>query len=181
MSDIQKSLAGQSLLYRRERLRAILTPDRFWLTGKALMYTGTGAGVESNTSGLAAYALPNAVTSTARGMIPLPSNWAGKLTQMQIVWMPADANAGNVAFTAASLRRLSNDGTITTLEDITTGVDAAPLSATKTAIYQINFSALPTDITAGEFLSIAIARGGADAADTYANTVYLIGLGLGIR
>ena len=176
-----KIATAYTLHQRRVSSRAVVTPDIFWLPGGALLYTGTGAGVGSNVSSLAAYTLPDGGISTARGMIPLPAAWAGKLTQMHIVWMPADANAGNVYFAAASLRRLASDATITLLEDVTTTVDASPASATKTAITAINFAALPLDIASGEYLSIAIARSGAHASDTYANTIYLIGLGFGIR
>lgn len=176
-----KIVTAQTLHQRRVSSRAVVTPDIFWLPGKALMYTGTGAGVESNTNNLASYALPDAVTSTARGAIPFPTAWAGKLARMYIAWMPADANTGNVYFSIANARRIADGATISVVEEITTTVDAAPASATKTVITSVNFAALPVDIAEGEFISIAIARSGAHASDTYANTIYLIGLGFGIR
>jgi hypothetical protein len=177
---IQDALPVQSLHPRRTVI-STAAPSVLYLPGGALGYAGTGAGVLSTSSGVAGYALPDAVASSARGLIALPPAWAGRAVRLRIAWLPADANAGNVLWSAANLRRVSSGRTLAVLEDVANTVAATLADASKPVVTAIDFAALPTDITAGEFLSIAVARNGGAGTDTYANTVYLLGLSLELR
>jgi hypothetical protein len=175
-------LTGRSAVETRAPIKgAVTTPNILWLPGGALAYAGTGAGVMTLNSNMAEYALPDAVTASARGMFPLPPAWAGRVCRAHIAWLPSSAGAGNVYFNSVSIRRVRDGVDIATLEAITTTVDATHSSTTKPAITLVDFSALPTDIAAGEWLSLAVQRAGAHASDTYNATVYLLALGFGLR
>jgi hypothetical protein len=167
-------------LHQPRTVISTAAPNVLWLPGGALGYAGTGAGVLT-VGNLAGYALPDAVVASARGMVSLPPAWAGRATRLYVAWQTADANTGNVLFAAASLRRVRNGLASTLLETVSNTTVAAPGDAAVTTITAVDFAALPPDIGAGEFLSVAISRNGGAAGDTYANTVYLLALGLGLR
>lgn len=174
-------LKVQTLHPRRIAQRSLTTwPQIFHLPPGGMAWDGTGAGVMTFASTVAAYAMPETINSAARGVIPLPPTWAGKPAKLMAAWFPADANAGNVSWSSAIVR-IQNDLTIAVLQS-KTAVDAASGSATKFVVTQIDFGALPTDIVENEFLQVAIRRrGDVPATDTYANHIYLIGVAFGLR
>ena len=163
---------------------ACTTPDRFYLTGKALEYEGTGAG-SAYTSYIPGYSMPDSIASYARGVMPLPPNWGGKQLRVLAAWRPANGSAGNVSF-AVGVRRIYDGGTISgvTYDVVNSKSDATSGNTDVTVVTEFATSDWAGGGTApavgkNEFLSIALNRRGNEGADdTYGYTIYLVSIEL---
>lgn len=160
-----------------------VTPDRFGVAAKDLVFSGTNAGTVyiDTTNTVAGYSLDDGQNNVAMGVVPLPHNWGGKYYRLSWAWMPAGTAAGTVRFGAA-ITRLANGTAFTSLEAIAPIYDTASGAATVTVVTSQNFAtALPTDIGANEFLAFAIRRRADLGDDTFNDDLYLIAVEVEIR
>lgn len=155
-----------------------VSPDRAWIPGDCFAYEGTGAG-SAYFSNIIGYSLPDAISSYARGIVACPHNWGGHAVRFTIAWRPLNGSAGNVRFDTA-LRQISDGvsfGTVFGSESSL--IDAASGNADTAVVTTVDYAAIPTNWTYGNYIQMAInRRGDVGADDTYAYAIYLIAAGL---
>lgn len=159
---------------------ALANPDEIFLPGASLQYwAGAGAGHQSYTQG---YTFPNqAGASTALGWFAMPPAWVNQILYVDLFWRPADANAGDVRWGVYVMRLQDNVlHTSWTLSQATL-IDATLLSADKTHVASIEMGALGSDLSEYEAWTLLIYRRTDQSDDTYAGSVYLIGVKLRVR
>lgn len=127
------------------------------------------------------YEYPVVVGSQPAGVtqVGLPPRWAGRKMHVAIWWRPADNNAGNVVWRVYA--RALKDGT--SLSGITGFIEAVTVTdATHSAQYTISkcevSGDVPSDIGDHAQVNLRLERLSDDAADTYAGSIYLIGVRL---
>lgn len=159
---------------------ATTTPDRFFLAGKSLAYSGTSSGTEyiDTTYGVAGYRMANGQNDLAVGVVPLPPNWGGRYSRMSVAWLPAGTVGGSVYWAVGVVRIKDGTALASNILTITPSYDTAGGSATVPSVstFDFNGTALPTDIGNNEYAGLKVRRVGNDATDTCEQDIYIVGL-----
>lgn len=156
---------------------ADITRSLFLPAATAKLDTATAAnvGASPDLTGVVAYA--DAATQRAFWTFQVPLDWASGVITVQPVWSPGstDASAHTVRWSIQA-QKVGSGVTVTAAGTAVTFTGASAARTAGVVVYDTATSTTLTPGAAGDLFRVALARVGADGADTYVGVVNLLGV-----